>query len=63
MRVTKIISRIGVSRNERLISVFNLFKLNELWSHYQKHVNQIILNHTTLQSLDSFKFCCLSIFL
>ena len=30
------------------LSIFNLFKLNELWPHYQKHVNQIILNRTTL---------------
>ena len=30
---------------------FNLFKLNELWPYYQNHVNQIILNHTTLWSL------------
>ena len=27
---------------------FNLFKLIELWPYYQKHVNQIILNRTTL---------------
>ena len=27
----------------------NLFKLSELWSYYQKHVNQIILNHITLK--------------
>ena len=33
------------------LSIFNLFKLNELWPYYQKHVNQIILNHTTLWSL------------
>ena len=33
------------------LSVFHLFKLNELWTYYQKHVNQIILNHTTLWSL------------
>ena len=26
------------------LSIFNLFKLNELWAYYQKHVNQIILN-------------------
>ena len=32
------------------LTIFNQFKLNELWA-YQKHVNQIILNHTTLQSL------------
>ena len=44
VRVTKITSRIGVS-------FFNQFKLNKLWPHYQKHVNQIIFNHTTLSSL------------
>ena len=26
------------------LSIFNQFKLNELWPYYQKHVNQIILN-------------------
>ena len=30
---------------------FNLFKLNELWPYYQKHINQIILNSITLSSL------------
>ena len=30
------------------VSVFNLFKIPELWPNYQKHVNQIILNGTTL---------------
>ena len=33
------------------LSIFNLFKLNELWPYYQKHVNQKILNHATLQIL------------
>ena len=28
---------------------FNQFKLNELCPYYQKHVNQIILNHTTIR--------------
>ena len=32
------------------LSIFNLFKCNELWP-YQKHINQIILNRTTLSSL------------
>ena len=32
-------------------SIFKLFKLNELKSSYQKHVNQIILCRTTLWSL------------
>ena len=30
------------------LSIFNQFKLNELWPFYQKHVNQIILNRTAL---------------
>ena len=30
------------------LSIINQFKLNELWPYYQKHVNQMILNHTTL---------------
>ena len=30
------------------LSIFNLFKLNELWPYDQKHVNQIILNCTSL---------------
>ena len=33
------------------LSIFNRFKLNELGPYYQKHVNQIILNRTTLWSL------------
>ena len=33
------------------LSIFNLFKLNELWPYYQEHVNQIILNRTTLRKL------------
>ena len=33
------------------LSIFNLFKLNGLWPYYQKHVNYISLNRTTLQSL------------
>ena len=32
---------------------FNQFKLNKLWPYYQKHVNQIILNCTTLKSFAS----------
>ena len=50
VRVTKTTSRIGVSWTHSL-PIFNLFKLNELCPYYQKHVNQIILNCTTLQSL------------
>ena len=33
------------------LSILNQFKLNELWPYYQKHVNQIILNCTTLENL------------
>ena len=33
------------------LSIFNQFKLNELWTYYQKHINQIILNRTILLSL------------
>ena len=33
------------------LSIFNVFKLNELWPYYQNHVNQIILNCSTLWSL------------
>ena len=52
VRVTKITSRIGVSWTHSLpFYFFSQFKLNELWPYYQKHVNQIILNRTTLWSL------------
>ena len=33
------------------LSISTLFKFNELWPYYQKRVNQIILNRTTLGSL------------
>ena len=29
--------------------ILNLLKLNELWSFYQNHINQIVLNHITLK--------------
>ena len=31
------------------LTIFNLFKRNELWTYSQKHVNQIILNRKTLK--------------
>ena len=49
------------------LSIFNRFKLNELWPYYQKHVNQIIwiiqLTKTLLYeySRPSFEFCLLRI--
>ena len=49
VRFTKITSRAGVSWTHSYLSISNLFKLNELWLCYQKHVNQIILNHITLK--------------
>ena len=36
--------------------LFNLFKLNELWPYYQKHVYQIVLNSITLRSLGLWIF-------
>ena len=45
--MTKMSSRIGVPWTHNL-SIFNLFKLNELWPFYRKHVIQIILNGITL---------------
>ena len=48
VRVTKSTSRIGVSRTHSLLAIFNLFELNELWPHYLKHVNKIILNYMIL---------------
>ena len=44
-------SRIRVSWTPSVPFYFNLFKLDELWSYYQKHVNQIILNHPILYRL------------
>ena len=41
----------GLVSHELTAYLFKLFKLNELWQYYQKHVNQIIFNHTTLWSL------------
>ena len=41
------------------LSILHHFKLNELWPHYQKYVNQIILNHTTLKlSFTNSLGCC-----
>ena len=31
------------------LSIFNQFKLNELWPYYQKDVNQIILSKVSLE--------------
>ena len=43
----KLLQRLVSHELTAYLSIFNLSKLNELWP-YQKHVNQIILNRTTL---------------
>ena len=48
VRVTKLLQGLVSLEPTAYLSIFNLFKLNELWPYYQKHVNQIILNRTTL---------------
>ena len=45
MRVTKLLQRLVSHELTAYLSIFKLFKLNELRPYYQKHVNQIILNH------------------
>ena len=42
VRVSKITSRIGSHELTACLSIFNLFKVNELYPYYEKHVNQII---------------------
>ena len=39
------------------LSIINQFKLNELWPYYQKHVNQILLNRTTIGLCSNFVDC------
>ena len=52
VRITKTTSTIGASWTHSLpFYFFSQFNLNELWPYYQKYVNQIILNLTTLYSL------------
>ena len=43
----KLLQRLVSHELTAYFSIFNIFKLSELWS-YQKYVNQIILNRTTL---------------
>ena len=49
MRVTKLFQGLVSHELTAYLDICNLFKLKELWPYYQKHVNQIILNHTTLK--------------
>ena len=48
VRVTKILQGLVSHEITAYLSIFNQFKLNELWPNDQKHVNQIILNRTTV---------------
>ena len=51
VRVTKITSRILLLVSHELTAYLSIFNLSKLWSYYQKHVNQIILNYTILYTL------------
>ena len=51
VRVIKITQGLVSHEPKTYLSIFNLFKLIELYPYYQNHVTQIILNRKTLQSL------------
>ena len=40
------------------LSIFNLFKLYELWPYYQKHVNQVILHNSLRLSFTNIRGSC-----
>ena len=42
MRVTKLLQWLVSHKHTAYLSIFNLFRLNELWPYNQRHVNQII---------------------
>ena len=48
VRLAKLLQGLVSHRLTACLSVFNLFRLNELRPYYQKQVNQIVLNRTTL---------------
>ena len=48
VRVTKLLQGLVSHELTAYLSIFNQFKLNELWPYYQRHLNQITLNRTTL---------------
>ena len=54
--VTKIIQGLVSNEPTAYLSIFNLFKVNELWPYYQKHVilNSANLSSLTLQIFDAF---------
>ena len=47
VRVTKMLQGLVSRELTAYVSIFHLFKLNESWPYYQKHIYQIILNRTT----------------
>ena len=49
VRVSKLLQELVSPELTAYLTIFNLFKRNELWTYYQKHVSQIILNHRTLK--------------
>ena len=50
VRVTKLLVGLVSHELTTYLSSFNLFKLNELWPYYQKHVNQIFFElHNSLK--------------
>ena len=48
VRVKKLLQALVSHELTAYLSIFIQLKLNELWPYDQKHVNQIILNRTTL---------------
>ena len=48
VRVTKMLQGLVSRELTAYVSIFHLFKLNESWPYYEKHVNQMILNRITL---------------
>ena len=49
VRVSKLLQELVSPELTAYLTIFNLFKRNELWTYYQKHVSQIILNRRTLK--------------
>ena len=60
VRVTKLLQGLVSLEPTAYLSIFNLFKLNELWPYYQKYVSQIIMNRKP--SFTNFRGLCLNFF-
>ena len=48
VRAQKLLQGLVSHKLTAYLSILNLFKLNQLCPYYQKHVDHIILNRTTL---------------